>query len=153
LKEKWPDLVRIIVEESGLQVRYSVAKKRVDMRGDDAQTLAAARDFVHAFLLGFEFDDALSLLRMSDSVFVDSFDVNDVKLSLAGDNLSRAVGRICGKEGRAKFTIENATRTRIVVAEKRIHIMGSYRNIAKARAAVCDLILGSPINKVYARLS
>ena len=31
----------------------------------------------------------------------------------------------------------------------RIHILGSYANIAIARNAICNLIMGSPPNKVY----
>ena len=31
----------------------------------------------------------------------------------------------------------------------RIHILGSYANIAVARNAICNLIMGSPPNKVY----
>lgn len=62
--------------------------------------------------------------------------------------------------GKTKFAIENATRCRIVLADQtydwlcgflfsRIHIMGSYANIAIARNAICNLIMGSPPSKVY----
>ncbi|EFJ43180.1 hypothetical protein VOLCADRAFT_37897, partial [Volvox carteri f. nagariensis] len=54
--------------------------------------------------------------------------------------------------GKIKFTIENATRTRIVLADTRIHILGSFQNIRVARDALRSLILGSPASKVYSKL-
>ena len=61
-------------------------------------------------------------------------------------------GRIAGKGGKTKFAIENATRTRIVLADSKIHVLGSFANIKIARDAVCDLILGTQPGKVYTKL-
>lgn len=59
---------------------------------------------------------------------------------------------LCTQSGKTKFTIENATRTRIVVADTKINILGSFQNIRVARDAICNLILGSPPGKVYSKL-
>ena len=43
-------------------------------------------------------------------------------------------------------------KTRIVLADDKIHILGFYQTIAIARRALCNLILGSPPSKVYGTL-
>lgn len=151
LKEGWEAIVRPIVDHMKLQVRMNTRSRAVEIKTSpytsDVGALQKAEDFIRAFLLGFDLKDAIALLRLDD-LFVESFEVTDVKM-LKGDHLSRAIGRIAGLGGKTKYAIENATRVRIVVADQKVHILGSFSNIQVARDAVCALILGSPPGKVY----
>lgn len=143
-----------LVEHLMLQMRFNMKTRQVEIRlspeTKDIANLQKGVDFIKAFLCGFDVDDAMALLRL-DNLFVETFEIKDVK-TLRGDHMSRAIGRLAGKGGRTKYTIENVTKTRIVLADSKIHILGSYQNIQLARRAICNLILGSPPNKVYGNL-
>eukprot|EP01035_Chromulina_nebulosa_P020476 gene20476-26566_t len=151
LKNQWENIISPIVEYLKLQIRFNPKNRCVELKTSeqtiDNSSIQKAQDFIEAFMMGFEIQDAIALIRLDD-LYIDSFTVNDVRM-LSGDHLSRAIGRIAGQDGKTKFTIENATRTRIVIADQKIHLLGSFANIKLARDAICNLIIGAPPGKVY----
>ena len=44
--------------------------------------------------------------------------------------------------GKTKFAIENATKTRVVLADQTIHVLGGFRNIHLATEAICKSYMG-----------
>ncbi|EON66781.1 pre-rRNA-processing protein PNO1 [Coniosporium apollinis CBS 100218] len=154
LKAAWPKIYPPLVEHLKLQCRMNVKSKAVELRTShfttDSEALQKGEDFVKAFTLGFDVDDAIALLRVDD-LYIQTFEIKDVK-TLQGEHLGRAIGRIAGKDGKTKFAIENASTTRVVVAGQKIHILGGFKNIRIAQESIVSLILGAPQGKVYGNL-
>jgi RNA-binding protein PNO1 len=70
LKSNWVKLYTPLVEHLKLQCRVNVKNKAVELRTSKATesrgALQQGEDFVKAFSLGFDIDDAVALLRIDD---------------------------------------------------------------------------------------
>lgn len=154
LKNNWEKICETVVKNMKLQVRMNLKKKTVDIREceetEDRAAIQRTYDFLRAFMLGFGLEDAIAMLRLDD-LFLETFQIKDVK-NLQGDHLARCIARISGEKGKTKHAIENATKTRIILADSTIHLMGSYANMRSARDSLCSLIMGTPPGKVYSQL-
>ena len=101
LKASWARIYPPLVEHLKLQVRMNIKNRAVELRTSrfttDTEALQKGEDFVKAFTLGFDVDDAIALLRLDD-LYIRSFEIRDIK-ALNGEHLSRAIGRCAGKDG------------------------------------------------------
>ena len=141
----------LLVDKMKLLVWMNLKNRCIEIKNSeicqDNLNLNRGSEFLKAFMMGFELNDCISMLRMDD-LYLESFEIHDVK-RLHGAHMSRAISRITGEKGKTKHSIENSTNTWIVVADSKIYLMGSFSNIKIARTVISNLILGSPANKVY----
>lgn len=153
IKRNWFKIYTPIVEMCKLQIRMNLKTKRIDLRTcpetEESSVLERSALLIKAVLVGFSVEDALFVLK--DDVYLYSFEVCEVKL-LKGDHLSRAVGRIVGRQGTTKRVIETTSKTKIAVVDTKVHILGGADNIDVAKDAICRLIMGSEPSKIQNRL-
>ena len=71
LKSNWPKIYPPLVEHLKLQVRMNLSARAIELRTSplyttDPGALQKGEDFVRAFCLGFDLEDAIAMLRLDD---------------------------------------------------------------------------------------
>lgn len=133
--------------EDVTKTRLEIDSKEGDIfiKGKDAILLFSTKEIIKAIGRGFNPETALSLVK-HDNCF-ELLDINDYAKNK--NHYERLKGRVIGKDGSARRTIEEMTDTSICVYGKTIGIIGSAEKVAISKRAIESLLSGSPHSTVY----
>jgi len=136
-----------IEEDTNTSIKVDSQEGDVFIEGKDAVKLYISREIIKAIARGFNPDIANLLLKQDYS-----FILIDLSEQCKPNDLKRIKGRIIGKEGKSRKTIETLTECNISVYGKTVGIIGLNENTLIAKQAIDALIRGSPHSKVYTML-
>ena len=128
-----------IEKSTGTKIEVDSKEGDVAVKGDDSLKIFTVREVVKAIGRGFNPEVARQLFKQDFCLEI--MNINDYVRHK--NNLVRVKGRIIGKEGKSRETIENLTETNIVVYGKSVGIIGRYDHVSIARRAVDSLLISS----------
>lgn len=133
--------------ENQTGVSIDVDSKEGDVRliSKDSVSLYLLKDIVKAVGRGFNPEIAMRLLKQDYVLEL----LNLADFVKSQNQMTRLKGRIIGKAGKARATIEMLTDTNISVYGKTISIIGFCDNVAICKRALESLLLGSPHSSVF----
>jgi len=133
--------------ETRTNTNISIDSKEGDViiTGDEALGLYDAREVITAIARGFNPDLALNLLKTDYCIDI----INIKDYASTKNSILRLKGRVIGKDGRSRITIEELTETNICVYGKTISVIGETSNVLNAKRAIESLLKGSTHASVY----
>ena len=129
--------------ERRLEVKINIQGKKVTIEGDSFKEFEALM-ILEAMQFGFSANKALTLM---DEQIV--FRKIPIKSFTRRKNLTEVRGRIIGKEGKTKRTIEDISGCDLAINDGEIGIIGPAEQIEEATTAITNLIRGTKQANVY----
>ena len=117
----------------------------VHIKGEDSVKLYLLKDVIKAIGRGFNPEIAMRLLKQDYVLELMSL----AEFVKSPNQMLRIKGRVIGKAGKARATLEELTDTSISVYGKTIAILGFCDNVAIAKKAVESLLSGSTHASIY----
>lgn len=114
----------------------------ITVEGDDAIGFLKAQDVIKAIGYGFNPETAFKLVE--DFIILDV-----INLDYSPNNLQRIKGRIIGKSGKMRKSIEHMLGVHVSVYHKTVAIIGEVNYVNFAREAINMIIEGSQHSTVY----
>ncbi|MCX8166782.1 MAG: KH domain-containing protein [Candidatus Micrarchaeota archaeon] len=139
--------IRLKYEET-CNVTLSFEKDYIAVVEGEAQNVFFAKTVLEAYAKGFGMKTAIKILTRDYSYRI-------INLKDFGKNvkdLKRIKGRIIGKKGKAKKTIENLTNCKIIIRGKKVALIGPPESVDDANESILDLIEGKKHSTIYSNL-
>ena len=134
--------------ETKIKIDSSEGTVEVEDTGNPISAIDAM-NIVNAIGRGFSPEKALILLD-DENILLEI-----IKLSrwVSDNHLERVRGRIIGKNGKTRYSMETATGGKVSVSGRTVALLGTPEQIDVLRRAISMIIDGSPHNSVYSFLS
>ncbi len=137
------EIKRRIEDETGCKIKIS-RDGIVSVKGNDAIGFIKAQNVIKAIARGFNPEVAFKLLR-DDFKVLEIINLTDY----VGENaLKRVKGRIIGKDGKMRASIEETLDVNLSIYGKTVSIIGDMDNVYAARDAILMLIEGAQHSRV-----
>ncbi len=140
------DVKRRIEEETKTEIKVDSKEGDVFIKGEDALNLFTAREVITA--IGRGFNPEIAELLLKGDYGLEIIDITEFT-GKSKSTMLRLKGRVIGKEGKSRRTIEELTECYITIYGKTIGIIGRPEDLANTRRAVESLLQGSPHANVY----
>ncbi len=131
--------------QTGATISIDSKEGDVLLKSSDSVKLFLLKDIVQAIGRGFNPEIAMQLLK--PDYVLEILSLSDFVKSQ--NQMLRLKGRVIGKAGKSRETIEELTETNIAVYGKTIAIIGFCDNVATSKRAVESLLQGSQHASVY----
>ncbi len=139
---------RKIEQETHTKITIDSKEGDIFITGTDNLKLYSAQTIIKAIGRGFNPEKALLLLK-TDYAFEM---INIMDYSKTQADLIRLRGRVIGRHGKGRDTLESLTNCFVSVFGKTISVIGLAEDIFLATKAIEKLLKGAPHSKVYAWL-
>ncbi len=150
-KEKW--ILDEIMRRTHAKIRIEDSGRVIiePSEGSTSLDLMKAKEVLTA--LNYGFDPDVAFLLFNDDYVMEVVDVKDLLLDHHdAKELRRILGRIIGKEGKAKKNIERIAHVYLSISNGVVAIIGEYENVEAAKEAIGEIIEGKLHSVVYRRL-
>lgn len=144
------EIKKQIEKKTGTKIKIDSTDGEIEVTAKEAnERFFKAKDIVKAIGRGFSPRKALKLLEPNHSLYI--IELGEVASTKKG--LAHKRGRVIGESGRARQKIEEITNAEISVFGKTIAIIGTQKEINKAKKAVEMLLSGYSHTKAFDSLN
>ena len=149
-KERLKEIKRVKdIVEKRLKIRINFGDRFVEAEGENSLTISLFEDFIKAINAGFPLEDALKIV--TEDYIIREIDV-EMYSGKKKSHKRRIIGRIVGREGSAKRTIEEMTNTKIIVTDRIVYILGFPEDVSIAAEAVEEILSGRKHSTAYNKI-